>query len=46
VRHVRQELRLVLRRERELLGLFFQSNTRRFDFVVLLLDLPVLLGEK
>ena len=39
VRHVRQELGLVLGDERELLGLLFERGARQFDFAVLQLDL-------
>ena len=46
VAHVRQELALVLRAERQLLGLFLERDARRFDLAVLLLDLRVLLGEQ
>ena len=45
VRHVRQELGLVLRRERELGGLLFERAARLLDFLVLALDFDVLLGE-
>jgi hypothetical protein len=39
VRHVRQELRLVLRRQRELLGLFLERLAGLLDLAVLALDL-------
>ena len=43
VRHVREEFRLVLRRERQLRGLLFERPPRLLDFLVLALDLRVLL---
>ena len=46
VRHVRQELGLVLRGERELGGLFLERVAGLLDFGVLALDLGVLLGEQ
>ncbi len=46
MRHVRQELRLVARGERQLGGLLFQGAARQLDFLVLALDLRVLLGEQ
>ena len=46
VRHVREELGLVLRRERELLGLLLEGLPRLLDLLVLRLDLDVLLGEQ
>ena len=46
VRHVGEELRLVLRAQRQLLCFLLESQSRRFHFLVLRLDLPVLLGEK
>ena len=46
VRHVREELGLVLGRERELLGLLFQRLAGLLDFLVLALDLLVLVGEQ
>ena len=46
VRHVREELGLVLRGERELLGLLLEGLPRLLDFAVLPLDLGVLLGEQ
>ena len=45
VRHVRQELGLVLRRERQLGRLLLERAARLFDFVVLPLHLDVLLGQ-
>ena len=45
VRHVGQELGLVLGGERQLGGLFFQRAAGLLDFLVLALDLDVLLGE-
>ena len=45
VRHVRQELGLVLRGERELGRLFFERAAGLLDFLVLALDFDVLLGE-
>jgi hypothetical protein len=46
VRHVRQELGLVLRRQRELLGLFFECLASLLDFLVLALHFDVLMGEQ
>ena len=46
VRHVREEFRLVLRRERELLGLLLERRARLLDLLVLDLDPPVLLCEQ
>src|SRR4029079_2633918 len=46
VRHVREELGLVLRGERQLLGLFLQRLPRLLDFLVLALDLLVLVGQQ
>ena len=45
VRHVREELGLVLRGERQLRGLLLERAPRLLDFLVLALDLDVLLGE-
>ena len=45
VRHVREELRLVLRGERQLGGLFLERAAGLLDFLVLPLDFDVLLGE-
>ena len=45
VRHVGEELGLVLRGERQLGGLFFQRAAGLLDFLVLALDFDVLLGE-
>jgi hypothetical protein len=45
VRHVREELRLVARRQRQLRRLFFERATRLFDFLILALDLDVLFGQ-
>ena len=45
VRHVGQEFRLVLRSERQLLGLFFQRAAGLFDFLVLAFHFDVLFGE-
>ena len=46
VRHVGQELGLVLGRERELLGLFFERLPGLLDFLVLAFDFLVLMGEQ
>ena len=46
VRHVRQELGLVLRGERQLGGLFLERVAGLLDLGVLALDLGVLLGEQ
>ena len=46
VRHVREELGLVLRGERELLGLLLERLAGLLDLAVLALDLDVLLGEQ
>ena len=46
VRHVREELGLVARGERQLGGLLFQRAARQLDFLVLALHLRVLLGEQ
>ena len=46
VRHVRQELGLVARGERELRGLLFHRAPRLVDLLVLALDLGVLRGEE
>ena len=45
VRHVGQELRLVLRGQRQLGRLFLERAARLLDFLILALDLDVLLGE-
>ena len=45
VRHVREELRLVLRRDRQLLGLLLDQALGQLDLLVLALDLDVLLGQ-
>ena len=45
VRHVREELGLVLRRDRELLGLLLDQALGPLDLLVLALDLGVLLGQ-
>ena len=45
VRHVREELGLVLRGERQLGGLLLERAARLLDLLVLALDLDVLLGE-
>ena len=45
VRHVGQELRLVLRGQRELFGLLFEGAPCLFDFLILAFDFGVLLGE-
>ena len=45
VRHVGEEFRFVLRRERKLGRLFLQRPPRLLDFLVLALDLDVALGE-
>src|SRR5262249_4657076 len=46
VRHVGEELALVFRSERELLGLLFQGFARLFDFLVLALDFLMLVGKQ
>ena len=46
VRHVGEELGLVLRRQRELLGLFLQRLARLLDLLVLALDFLVLVREQ
>ena len=46
VRHVRQELRLVLRRQRQLRRLLLQPAPRDLDLLVLDLDVAVLLGQQ
>ena len=46
VRHVRQELRFVLRGERKLLGLLFQRLLGLFHFAILALHLRLLLGQQ
>src|SRR5205807_6681746 len=46
VRHVRQELRLVARAERELLGFLLERRLRQLDLAVLVLDLAHLLREQ
>ena len=46
VRHVRQELGLVFRGERQLGGLFLERVAGLLDLGVLALDLGVLLGEQ
>ena len=46
VRHVREELGLVARGERQLGGLLFQRAARQLDFLVLALHFGVLLGEQ
>ncbi len=46
VRHVGEELGLVLRGERELLGLFLERLARLLDFLVLALDLLVLVRQQ
>jgi hypothetical protein len=46
VRHVREELGLVLRGERELLGLLLQRLPGLLHLLVLALDLDVLVGEE
>ena len=45
VRHVREELGLVFRGERQLRGLLFERAARLLHFLVLALDFDVLLGE-
>ena len=45
VRHVREELGLVLRRQRELGGLVLERAAGLLDFLILAFDLDVLLGE-
>ena len=46
VRHIGQELGLVLRRQRQLLGPLLQGLAGQLDLVVLLLDLGLLAGEQ
>jgi hypothetical protein len=46
VAHVRQELALVLRGERELVGLLLERLARELDLAVLQLDVAVLLAEQ
>ena len=46
VGHVRDELGLVLRRDRELLGLLLDEALGLLDLLVLALDLAVLLGQQ
>ena len=46
VRHVGQELRLVLRGQRELGGLLLEPAPRQLDLLVLDLDVAVLLGQQ
>ena len=46
VRHVRQELRLVLRGQRQLRGLLLQTTARELDLLILDLDVPVLLRQQ
>ena len=46
VRHVGEELGLVLRGQGELLGLFFERLAGLFDFLVLAFDFLVLVGEQ
>jgi hypothetical protein len=45
VGHVRQEVRLVLRGEREFLGLFLERAAGLLDFLVFAFDFRVLFGE-
>ena len=45
VRHVGEELGLVLRGQRQLLGLLLERAPRLLDLLVLALDLDVLLGQ-
>ena len=45
VRHVGEEFRLVLRRERQLRRLFFERAAGLLDFLVLAFDFDVALGE-
>ncbi len=45
VRHVGQELRLVLRGQRQLAGLFFQCAPRLLDLLVLAFHFVVLFGK-
>ena len=45
MRHVSQELGLVLRRQSQLLGLLFQCAAGLLDFLIFALDLNVLFGE-
>jgi hypothetical protein len=46
VRHVGQEFRLVLRRQRELGRLVLQATPGELDLFVLELDVAVLLGQQ
>jgi hypothetical protein len=46
VRHVRQELGLVLGRQRQLRGLVLEAAPGELDLLVLDLDVAVLLGEQ
>ena len=46
VRHVRQKFRLVLRRQRELLGLLFERIARLLHLGILALDFGILLGQQ
>ena len=46
VRHVGQELRLVLGGQGQLLGLFFQRLAGLFDFDVLAFDFGILMGQQ
>src|SRR6185312_4499286 len=45
VRHVGKELRLVLRREREFLGLLFERSAGLFNLLVLAFDFCILLSK-
>ena len=45
MRHVGQEFRFVLRRQRQFRGLFFNRATRLFDLLVLALHLHVSFGK-
>src|SRR5690348_11680838 len=45
VGHIRQEVRLVLGREREFLSLLFQCSASLFDFLIFAFDFGVLFGE-
>ena len=46
MRHVGQELRLVLGGQRELSGLLLQAAARQLDLVILQLDVAVLLDQE
>ena len=46
MRHVRQEFRFVLRRQREFLGLFLERIARLLHLGILALDFGILLGQQ